>query len=75
VNVPLTLIRKAGKLPPPTIEVAKNSSYVSSVTGGDEGVERIGVESARISKSGLVVVVDDVLARGNTLCAVLKLLI
>jgi adenine phosphoribosyltransferase len=74
VNVPLTLIRKAGKLPPPTVEVAKNSSHVSSLTGGEEGVERIGVETTRISKSGRVVIVDDVLATGNTLCAVLKLL-
>jgi adenine phosphoribosyltransferase len=74
VNVPLTLIRKAGKLPPPTIEVIKDASHVSLLTGGDKRVERIGVESARISKSGIVVVVDDVLATGKTLCAVLKLL-
>jgi adenine/guanine phosphoribosyltransferase-like PRPP-binding protein len=74
VNVPLTLIRKAGRLPPPTTEVIKDSLHVSLVTGREKGVERIGVESARISKSGIVVVVDNVLAIGNTLCAVLKLL-
>ena len=73
VGVPLALIREAGKLPPPTISVPKSTSYISS-TADDAKAKRIEMGRDLIPKGGSVVVVDDVLATGNTLCAVLQLL-
>ncbi|KKY32675.1 putative phosphoribosyl transferase domain protein [Diaporthe ampelina] len=76
VNLPLLLIRDAGKLPPPTVSVAKHRSYVSSVVSDDALQGRIELELDRVPKGagGTVVVVDDVLSTGETLCAVLLLL-
>ncbi|KAK8051714.1 hypothetical protein PG993_003099 [Apiospora rasikravindrae] len=67
VNVPLALIRDAGKLAPPTVSSKKSQSYISSVASasGDPGPAAGGTS---------VVVVDDVLATGKTLCTVLHLL-
>lgn len=72
VDVPLALIREAGKLPPPTVSVAKSTSHISSTSNSNE--KRIEIERDLIPRGASVVVVDDVLARGNTLCAVLQLL-
>ncbi|KAI1765254.1 phosphoribosyl transferase domain protein [Hypoxylon sp. FL1150] len=73
VNLPLALIREAGKLPPPTISVAKSTSHISSL--GAKSIEkRIEMERDVISGGASVVVVDDVFATGKTLCAVLELL-
>jgi adenine phosphoribosyltransferase len=74
VDVPLVLIRKAGKVPPPTISAAKSVSHISWATTQDLEEERIEVDAALVSKARSVVVVDDVLATGHTLCAVLSLL-
>lgn len=76
VNVPLLPIRKAGKLPPPTVSAIKYSSYVSSLASGGTQEERIEMERDRVPRgaSAVVVVVDDVLSTGATLCAVLQLL-
>lgn len=76
VNVPLLPIRKAGKLPPPTVSVTKKPSYVSSVVSDDAQEERIELELDKVPKGpdAGVVVVDDVLSKGETLCAVLELL-
>ncbi|KAB8215228.1 hypothetical protein BDV33DRAFT_208511 [Aspergillus novoparasiticus] len=74
VGVPLALIREAGKLPPPTISVAKSPSHVSLSTSNGMNEKRIEMARGLISRGGSVVVVDDVLATGNTLCAVLQLL-
>jgi adenine phosphoribosyltransferase len=74
VEVPLVLIREAGKLPPPTISVAKASSHISSIVSGDLKDKRIEIERDAIPLATPVVVVDDVLATGETLCAVLELL-
>ncbi|KAH8175242.1 phosphoribosyl transferase domain-containing protein [Sarocladium implicatum] len=75
VGVPLALIRKAGKLPPPTLSVTKSSSYISSsATRGSSSNKRIEIGWDAIPQDATVVVVDDVLASGNTLCAVLQLL-
>lgn len=76
VNRPLLLIREAGKLPPATISVAKNPSYVSSEASG-EGVEQqieLELDKVPVGTPTSVLVVDDVLSTGETLCAVLRLL-
>ncbi|KAF2124046.1 hypothetical protein P153DRAFT_327887 [Dothidotthia symphoricarpi CBS 119687] len=74
VNVPLILIREAGKLPPPTVSVVKTASHISSVTASRSGEKRIEMESGVLRRGARVVVLDDVLATGETLCAVLQLL-
>ncbi|KAL1639139.1 hypothetical protein SLS58_008226 [Diplodia intermedia] len=69
------LVRDAGKLPPPTVSVAKPRSHISSLAASDgEGEERIEMERDVLPRRARVVVVDDVLASGETLCAVLRLL-
>ncbi|KAI1132343.1 phosphoribosyl transferase domain protein [Nemania abortiva] len=75
VNVPLALIREAGKLPPPTLSVTKYSSHISSSASRDSAKERIEIGQDVVPKGVPVVVIDDVLATGKTLCAVLELLI
>ncbi|KAL4885688.1 hypothetical protein BJY04DRAFT_231107 [Aspergillus karnatakaensis] len=72
VNVPLALIRKAGKLPPPTVSMTKSISHISSSSNLTE--EKIEIQDNLLLKDGFVVIVDDVLATGNTICAVLQLL-
>ncbi|KAL1798134.1 hypothetical protein ACET3X_002171 [Alternaria dauci] len=75
VGVPLVPIRAAGKLPPPTISVTKDTSYISSLTPSQGRVgKRIEIERAAIVGCESAVVVDDVLSTGETLCAVLRLL-
>ncbi|KAK2592601.1 hypothetical protein QQS21_009708 [Conoideocrella luteorostrata] len=75
VDVPLALIREAGKLPPPTISVAKSSSYISQpAASGVPSEKRIEMARDAVSSGASVVVVDDVLSTGETLCAVLQLL-
>jgi adenine phosphoribosyltransferase len=74
VDVPLALIREAGKLPPPTISVIKSPSHISSSTSNGSGEKRIEMDRDAVPRGASVVVVDDVLATGETLCAVLQLL-
>ncbi|KAK0389979.1 hypothetical protein NLU13_3552 [Sarocladium strictum] len=75
VDVPLALIRAAGKLPPPTLSVIKTSSYISSSIPRESSPEqRMEMGRDAVSRGAAVVVVDDVLASGNTICAVLQLL-
>jgi adenine phosphoribosyltransferase len=74
LNIPLALIRKAGKLPPLTISITKFTSHISSLTSGDSGEERIEMKRYLIPRGSSVVVVDDVLATGETICAVIQLL-
>ncbi|GAW18553.1 hypothetical protein ANO14919_080310 [Xylariales sp. No.14919] len=74
VNVRLALIREAGKLPPPTFSVAKYPSHISSASH-DEKEKIIEIGQDIVPKGAPVVVVDDVLATGETLCAVIQLLI
>ncbi|KAK8035571.1 hypothetical protein PG993_010566 [Apiospora rasikravindrae] len=83
VGVPLALIREEGKLPPPTLSVAKTwSSYIPSLStdgggisgGGEEKMGRVAMDRDAVSPGASVVVVDDVLASGATLCAALQLL-
>ena len=74
VDLPLMLIREAGKLPPPTISVSKPPSHISSLTFNNSKEKRIEVERDVIPRGASVVVVEDVLSTGETLCAVLQLL-
>ncbi|KAE9981187.1 hypothetical protein EG327_006298 [Venturia inaequalis] len=91
IGVPLWLIRKGGKLPPPVVSTGKPRSFVSNaLTEGEVVEEREGAAKeggvARedriemeigvtgISTRASVVVIDDVLSTGETLCAVLQLL-
>jgi len=75
VGAPLSLIREAGKLPPPTVSVTKPCSNISTLRSNDSKEKRIEMECDMVCKGSSVVVVDDVLSTGRTLCAVLKLLI
>ena len=74
VDIPLALVREAGKLPRPTVSVLKSTSHISSSTSDDSKGMRIEVGQDLIARGASVVVVDDVLATGKTLCAVLRLL-
>ncbi|KAF2871078.1 hypothetical protein BDV95DRAFT_494922 [Massariosphaeria phaeospora] len=74
VDVPLVLIREAGKLPPPTVSVTKTSSYISSVESKNAKEKKMEMEQGVVRRGASVVVVDDVLSTGETLCAVLQLL-
>jgi adenine/guanine phosphoribosyltransferase-like PRPP-binding protein len=68
------LIREAGKLPLPTISVIKSLSHISSSVSNDLREKRIKMDQDVVPRGALVVVVDDVLTTGKTLCAVLQLL-
>lgn len=74
VDVPLVLIREAGKLPPPTVSVIKGPSYISSLASNDSKEKLIEMERGVVPRGASVVVVDDVFSTGETLCAVLQLL-
>ncbi|KAL5335428.1 hypothetical protein BJX70DRAFT_390708 [Aspergillus crustosus] len=75
VNVPLVLISERGKLPPPTISVSKPISHISAAASDSSQIEgKIESECDLIFNSDSVIVVDDVLATGETLCAELQLL-
>jgi adenine phosphoribosyltransferase len=69
-RVPLALVRKTGKLPPPHVSVTKATSHIS--THREE--KTIEMEQDAVAQGTNVVVVDDVLATGETLCAVLELI-
>ncbi|KAL4883397.1 hypothetical protein BJY04DRAFT_206357 [Aspergillus karnatakaensis] len=74
VNQPLAIIRDAGKLPPPTVAVPKPRSHISFAATNSNGESRIEMDAGLIPPGASVVVIDDVLATGQTLLAVLQLL-
>lgn len=74
VDVPLVLIREAGKLPPPTVSVIKPPSHISSLASNDSKEKRFEMERDMVPRGASVVLVDDVLSTGETLCTVLQLL-
>ncbi|PON25121.1 hypothetical protein TGAM01_v206202 [Trichoderma gamsii] len=72
VDVPLLLIREHGKLPPPTVSVSKCPSHISSHCPGEK---KIAMDRDMVTKGASVVVINDVLATGEILCAVVQLLL
>lgn len=74
VNTPLVLIREADKVPPSVVSAAKSPSNVSSTKFGDTGEKMMEMASDVTPKNASAVVVNDVLASGNTIRAVLQLL-
>jgi adenine phosphoribosyltransferase len=74
VNVPLVLIREAGKLPLPTMGVTKGSSWISSQEEGGKVAKTFEVEKNVLYNRPSIVVIDDVLSSGETMCAILELL-
>ncbi|KAF1970787.1 phosphoribosyl transferase domain protein [Bimuria novae-zelandiae CBS 107.79] len=74
VSVPLVLIREAGKLPPPTVSVSTPRSHISTWTFNNPKEKQIEMEHCVVREGMSLVVVDDVLATGRTLCAILHLL-
>ncbi|KAF2769271.1 hypothetical protein EJ03DRAFT_389431 [Teratosphaeria nubilosa] len=74
INRPLALVREAGKLPPPVVLSSKNPSNISAFDAAGSKAKTMVMARDVISKDGSAVVVDDVLASGKTLCAVLQLL-
>lgn len=76
VDVPLLLIREAGKLPPPNVSAAKLSSNISSSSAAGEPVaKRVEMNRDAVGPGTSVVIVDDVFATGKTLSAMINLLI
>ena len=65
LKVGLTLIRKLGKLPAETLKVSYELEY---------GMGTLEVHRDVVTPSSRVVLVDDVLATGGTICAALSLL-
>lgn len=74
VNIPLALIRDAGKLPPPMVSVPKPCSHISAPKSNRKEQRCIGIDPSLFSADTSVLLVDDVLASGKTLCSVLQLL-
>lgn len=73
LNKPMALIRGKGKLPPPTISVPKPRSHISSSSSVNPP-ECLEMDPGLVSRGTSVLVVDDSLASGRTLCAILQLL-
>ncbi|KAF2754343.1 hypothetical protein EJ05DRAFT_457152 [Pseudovirgaria hyperparasitica] len=74
VKKPLILIRRAGKLPRPTVSVLKPQSYISIVGQTAKEPERLEMDRDALPRGASVAIVDDVLSTGRTMCAVLELL-
>ncbi|OBT60153.1 hypothetical protein VE03_10504 [Pseudogymnoascus sp. 23342-1-I1] len=70
VDVPLMLIREAGKLPPPTVSVIKSPSHISSLADNNSEEKRIEMERDVLPRGASVVVVDDVVRGGGSLAEV-----
>ncbi|KAJ9416121.1 hypothetical protein FOXG_20088 [Fusarium oxysporum f. sp. lycopersici 4287] len=75
IEIPLVLIAKGNKFPLPTVSVQRRMSYIPSriLNASDKG--RFEVDANVVRKGDSLVIVDDVLATGETLVAVLELLV
>ncbi len=65
LGVGLVLVRKKGKLPHKTVSVSYDLEY---------GTDTLEVHADAIKKGEKVLIVDDLLATGGTVCAVVKLM-
>ncbi|SCV47399.1 related to adenine phosphoribosyltransferase [Fusarium fujikuroi] len=74
-GIRLVPITKGNKFTPPTVSVQRRSSHISSHIVGAMDKGRFEMDASVIRKGNKVVVVDDVLATGKTLVAVLELLV
>ncbi|KXT10524.1 hypothetical protein AC579_2362 [Pseudocercospora musae] len=74
INLPLALVREAGKLPPPVFSATKEASYISSKHSGIAERRAYEMSMDVVPRNGSVIVVDDVLSSGETLMAMLQLL-
>ncbi|TQW08302.1 phosphoribosyl transferase domain protein [Cordyceps javanica] len=81
----LVIFREGGKLPPPTTSVAKSPSHISSSSSSSSSslspsssdgprIATIEADCTILRQCRSVVVVDDALASGKTVCAMLRLL-
>ncbi|KAF5550895.1 phosphoribosyl transferase domain-containing protein [Fusarium napiforme] len=75
LGVPHVLIAKSNKFPPPTVSVQRRSSHISSHVPSTTDNGRFEMDASTLCKGNKVVVLDDVLATGETLVAVLELLV
>lgn len=64
IETPQVMIRKAGKLPGSTIVVEYNKEY---------GVDKLEMETNAIQPGQRVLIVDDLMATGGSLCAAIQL--
>ncbi|KAG8672720.1 hypothetical protein FPOAC2_06122 [Fusarium poae] len=74
LNARLIAVRKPGKLPPPTISIPKSASHVSYHVNGTKD-DKVEMDADALRKGARVVVIDDVLATGNTLLSILQILV
>ncbi|KAI6749582.1 hypothetical protein HG530_014996 [Fusarium avenaceum] len=74
LDIRLFPIREANKLPPPKLSVVKQISHISSHTANSACHSTFGMDANALRRGASVVVIDDVLATGETLVAVLQLL-
>jgi adenine phosphoribosyltransferase len=74
LDIRLIAIREVNKLPPPTISVVKQISHISSHTANSACSSTFEMDANALRRGASVVVIDDVLATGETLVAALQLL-
>ncbi|KAM0229213.1 hypothetical protein ACHAP5_011720 [Fusarium lateritium] len=74
LGLPLITLRDPKMLPPPTISVVKHTSHISSHNTNGTSNKRLGMGTDDLRKGASVVVIDDVLATGQTLLTALQLL-
>ena len=65
------LIRKTGKVPSPAVPVVKSPSHISSSASNAPKEKKVEIGRDMVARRASVVVVDDVFATRETLCAVL----
>lgn len=75
IGARLAIIRKAGKLPPPVIVTCKAASFITSLAGQCLDHTNIEIGANVISHGSRVLIIDDLLATGTTLCAMISLLL
>jgi adenine phosphoribosyltransferase len=75
IGARLAIVRKAGKLPPPVISACKTESFITSLAEPCQEQSSIEIGAGVVSRGSQVLILDDLLATGMTLCAVISLLV